>query len=265
MISFLKSIYIFLTRTSSKYREATDECITNRIQLTHYTKDIENIRMILENGFAYVPNKRNLIKHFISEYDFTKREPQEFGMISFTELPVEMTKEIRQTFGCFGITIEMEWALSHKAQKVIYMDIIGPIPEAFGRLFQQAFEDLKSKIEARSPGDKMAFTNKAMAVTYGGRMYSNLLQIYEYMEPIENSYQQEWRIVHPLPYYGYKKSKKEIIQDVSPPRGWGQYLNVLGVKPKDVVCLVCPAGEENRLRAILPDTYKFKAIKTYMV
>ncbi|MBI5588823.1 MAG: hypothetical protein HY889_10735, partial [Deltaproteobacteria bacterium] len=155
------------------------------------------------------------------------------------------------------------WALSHKAQKVIYTDTTGPISEAFGRLFRQAFEDLKSKIEDRSQGDKMAFTNKAMSVAYGGRMYSNLLQIYEYMEPIENSYQQEWRIVHPHPYYGYEETKEKIIQAVSPPKGWAKHLNVEKIEPKDVVCFICPAGEENRVRAILPANYKGKSIKTY--
>lgn len=264
MISLLKSIYTLLTRPRQN-PESPLRCAEQvEVQLTHYTKNVETIQKILENGFAYVPNKRKLIKYFILEYDFAQREPQEFGMISLTELPVEKTKAIRETFGYYGITIETKWAISHKAQKIMYVDTTGPIFEAFCRLFRQSFEDLKLKIEDRSPGDKTAFTNKVMAVTYGGQMYSNLLQIYEYMEPIESSYQQEWRIVHPLPYYGYKETKEEIIQDVSPPKGWGKYLNVEGIEPKDVVCFVCPAGEENRVRAILPANYKFKPIKTYM-
>ena len=69
------------------------------IKLTHYTSSIEAICNILLNGFAYVPNKRQLISDLIPSHDFSKGEPQQFGMISFTELSPDRTKEHREKFG----------------------------------------------------------------------------------------------------------------------------------------------------------------------
>lgn len=54
--------------------------------LTHYTDRIEALVGILTNGFAWVPNRRDLMPILVPEHDFSRREPQQFGMISFTDL-----------------------------------------------------------------------------------------------------------------------------------------------------------------------------------
>jgi hypothetical protein len=225
--------------------------------LTHYTRSIEAVVGILCNGFAWVPNRRALISDLVPFHPFDEREPQQFGMISFTELEPGNAAAHRKAFGDFGISVSKTWAERHKAQKVIYVDRKGPIFEALRWLFQAGYEQLEAAIEY--PDDaalRMAFTNKAMAGVAGGPLWAHLLQLYEYLEPIERSDQQEWRIVHPHPYYGLADSKSEIIKSVSPPQGWAKHLNVVPVEPGDVVQIIYPAPIRDDLRDILPEPYR---------
>lgn len=231
------------------------------MQFTHYTQKIEIIKKILINGFAWIPNTRGFIKDLLPLHDFSDREPQEFGMISFTELPPIEAERHRKDYGDYGIVVSKKWAISQKIQKVIYIDRKGPIFECLHRLFQYAYDDLKQK-SFRREGEisSMSFTNKVRANIAGGYLYSNLLQIYEYIEPIEHSYQNEWRIVHPQPYYGYGKNKEEIIKNVSPPKGWAKFLNVISLDIDDIVGFVCPANKKTIFRNELPEEYKGKAM-----
>ena len=234
------------------------------IQFTHYT-GIETIEKILRNGFAYVPNKRSLITEFLPLHDFTKREPQQFGMVSFTELSPSQAEDHRKDFGNYGIVVSDKWAVSHKIQKVLYIDNTGPIYDCLRNLFQVAYNELKQKSLARE-GEvtEMAYTNKVRAGIAGGYLYSNLLQLYEYMEPIKHLYQQEWRIVHPKPYYGYGETKADIIRNVSPPKGWAQFLNVLPVKPDDIIGFICPENEQDIFKKTIPPEFIRKPIDTYL-
>ena len=233
--------------------------------LTHYTSDINAVGEILTNGFAWVPNKRNLISSFLPEHDFYEREPQEFGMISFTELKSNEASALRDTFGSFGIKVSESWAIINKAQKVLYLDDDGPLFDAIKNIFQIGYHDLKSRI--KYPEDaawNMSYTNKAMASSVAGAgLWASLLQLYEYMEPIRNSYQHEWRIVHQLPLYGYKDTKSEVIENISPPKNWSKFIHVLKVFPSDITGLVCPEGKESEFREYLPNEYKSHDIETY--
>jgi hypothetical protein len=225
--------------------------------LTHYTRSIQSVVGILSNGFAWVPNRRGLVSDLVPFHDFTDREPQQFGMISFTELSPSNAGAHRREFGDFGVSVSMDWAQRHGTQKVLYVDRKGPIFEALGWLFQTAYAQLQAAIDY--PDDaalRMAFTNKAMAGVVGGVLWAHLLQIYEYLEPIESSCQQEWRIVHPHPYCGYGQSKSEIIKVVSPPKGWAKDFNVLPVERGDVRRIVCPASSRDELRNCLPEPFR---------
>lgn len=186
-------------------------------------------------------------------------------MISFTSLTPKEAEKHRNVFGNYGITVSETWAHSHKAQKVMYIDKTGPVIEALATIFQIGHEDLKARI--RFPDDaalQMAYTYKGMASAgVGASLWANLLQLYEYLEPTENAYQQEWRIVHPTGYRSsYTDSKDKILKSVSPPRGWAQILAVLRVESKDVLGFVCPADDEQRLRSILPKEFSGKRIVT---
>jgi hypothetical protein len=168
---------------------------------THYTSEIETVNKVLNNGFAWVPNTRRLITNLLPFHNFREREPQQFGMISFTDLPPEAAHGPRSAFGNYGIVISQEWASSNNIQKVFYIDSEGSIFEALRSLFKYAYDDLvKKSLNREGEVSQMAFTNKARAAVAGGILYAKLLELYEYMEPIEHSYQQEWRIVYPMPW-----------------------------------------------------------------
>lgn len=231
------------------------------MSFTHYTGEMTTVQRILENGFVWVDNKRNLISDLLPNRDFIEREPQQFGMISFTELPPERAEGPRLEFGNFGIVVSREWAASHNIQKVWYVAGEGPIFEALRWLFQFAYEDLvKKSMQREEEVSHMAFTNRVRAEIAGGRLYSKLLQLYEYMEPIENSYQHEWRIVHPMPLYGYKNTKQEIIENVSPPKGWAKHVHVLTLTTDDIVGFVCPLNELGAFQELLNSPFQEKPI-----
>ncbi len=101
-----------------------------------------------------------------------------------------------------------------------------------------------------------------MGGVVGSSLWVNSLQLYEYLEPIEHAYQQEWRIIHPHPYYSYPDSKDEILKDASPPRGWPQLLAVSQIQPGDILGFVCPTDDEQHLKSLLPDKFSSKRIVT---
>src|SRR6266849_1949664 len=111
--------------------------------LVHYTSSIEVVRSILDTGFLFIPNKRHLINSLLGEELFSDREPQEFGMVSLTQLPLDRATGHRERFGPFGIVGSLEWALHAGAQRVIYLDEKGPIAEMFAWLFLFAKQELE--------------------------------------------------------------------------------------------------------------------------
>jgi len=226
-------------------------------QLTHYTRTIEAVVGILTNGFAWVPNRRGLISDLVPFHPFDQREPQQFGMISFTQLEAGNAIAHRKAFGDFGILVSQTWAETHKAQKVIYVDRKGPIFDGLSWLFRAGYEQVKAAIEfPDDAGLLMAFTNEPMARVVGAPLWAHLLQLYEYLEPIDHSDQQEWRIVHRYPYYGLADSKSDIIKAVSPPQGWASHFNVVRIESREVVRIVCPVSGLDELRGCLPHGYR---------
>jgi len=233
------------------------------MKFTHYTKK-KTVNDILRNGLAWIPNRRGLIADLLPSHNFEDREPQQFGMISFTDLPPETAHGVRNTFGNYGIIFSQEWTSSNNLQKVIYVDNKGSIFEALHYLFEYAYKDLEARsLKREGEVSQMAYTNKARAAIAGGDMYAKLLELYQYMEPIEHSYQQEYRMVHPHPCYGYKKTKQENIDHVSPPKGWAIYFNVIKLTPNDVVEFVCPENEIENFRKTLDQRYRTKRIDTF--
>lgn len=226
--------------------------------LTHYSDRIEALVGILTNGFAWVPNRRNLMPLLVPQHDFSRREPQQFGMISFTELEPAHARDHASTFGPFGVVVSEEWAYANQAERVIYVRNDGPALDAWRSLFAVGYRDLTSRIEY--PDDAawlMSFENKAMAgAVAASTLWVALLQLYEYIESADFAGEREWRIVHPHPHYSLTDSKDEIIRQISPPRGWAQFLNVVCVSRRDVEALVCPRREYGILRDSLPDGYE---------
>ena len=168
------------------------------VMLTHYTDSIEALGGILANGFAWVPNRRDLMPLLVPEHDFSRREPQQFGMISFTELEPEHANTHTEVFGPFGVLVSEEWARANRAERVIYVQNEGPAYEAWRSLFTVGFRDVKSRIKyPDDAGWLMSFENKAVAgAVAGSTIWAALLQLYEYMETADFSCECEWRIVN---------------------------------------------------------------------
>ena len=220
-------------------------------QLFHYTKSAEVVASILQHGFVLVPNKRHLINALLPDEDFSAREPQEFGMISFTELERQDASSHREQFGQFGIGVSWDWALRHGAQRVIYIEEAGTVFSQFKWLFDLARQELKAREE---PGSQ-AKVNKAMAAVYGAQLYPTLLTLYEFMEPFRNSSQVEWRIVNQLPVHYDLWERAKLLQKLIETAKVSPMASVR-VQPNDIEMLVCPMREVQRLRAALPVEYR---------
>ena len=231
--------------------------------LTHYTSALAALENILTHGFAWVPNRRNLAELLIPKRDYSKREPQQFGIISFTELEPGESASHHQRFGRFGITVTTEWATRQNAQRVIYVPEAGPLTSAFQRIYEIAYRDLEARIEYPSDGAwLMSFENKAMAgAVAGASLWANLLTVWEYLEPESSSSQREWRIVNDGPDYSVFGPTSEIIEAVSPPQNWAKFTRVVPIKPSEVAALVCPVSMLKDFRERLPAEYKAHPVR----
>jgi hypothetical protein len=247
--------------------------------LTHYTRDLQKVKGILEDGFVWVKNRRDLMSKLVPGPDFSIREPQEFGMISFTDWTPPAPSRHRDRFGSFGIVVSREWARAKKplrgfhpenvepqlrAQRVIYVEE-GPCLDALRWLYTTAFNhlDIDCKggefawLSATSPA-----INKAMAGVEGEALWANLLTLYEYLEDGEDAYQSEWRIVHPIPAFGYPPTVPATVAAASPRKGWAEGTDLRSLKPPDeaITAFVCARREETALRRTLPPEFSSRPI-----
>jgi hypothetical protein len=234
------------------------------VALTHYTESAEALASILAHGFVWVHNRRHLIEAFIPNHQFFEREPQEFGMISFTELEPHEVDRTRSNFGPFGVKVSADWARRHRADRVIYISDEGPAFEAWRTVFQIAYDDLSARISF--PDDRgwtMAYENKnAAAAVAGAPLWAHLLQLYEYMEPAVHAHEREWRVVRDEPVYNDPVPGNEAVRNAIPPTGWGKVLDVLPAKAADVT-LICPESLRAQLLEVLPADFESVPIVTY--
>jgi hypothetical protein len=227
------------------------------MNLTHFTRSSEAVSNILSHGFAWMRNDRKVIRDLLPEVDFSKREPQSFGQISFTENSRETSPEHIKKHGTFGIEVRWEWAKRNKIQPVIYIPQNGPMIDALKYLYTQTYK--KAKAEELYPNDKdrqMWETNAAMAGVAGAPLYGKLLKLYEYMEPAENSHEREWRIANQEPYYSIATDLNKIIEDVSPPKGWQNIMNVVKIEPGDIINISCKKGNYSELTKKIPEKFR---------
>jgi hypothetical protein len=125
-----------------------------------------------------------------------------------------------------------------------------------------AFEDLKAK--TLHPEDGMwqlgyGYAPAAAAIN-GAMEWANFLVLYRYLEPAENEYQWEWRIIHPTGAGSLSRDRKKLIEDVSPPQGWAAYINVLKIPEDKVVGFVCPWRRRRNFLSQLPAQYRDRQI-----
>ncbi len=226
--------------------------------LTHYTRTAEAVGNILTHGFGWFPNPRRLTHLLMPLHDFSKREPQQFGMISFTENDSHHAKAHCEEFGFFGIVVSDKWATEKNAQRVIYIEEHGPATEACRNLFAIGYRDVQQRIKYPDDGGwLMAYENKAAASAIAGSaLWANLLQVWEYMEPAYVAQEREWRIVNPEPDYSLSESKSEAIRQISPPQNWPRFTNLVPIPRIEVEALICPPSRVPELTTFLPESYK---------
>lgn len=226
--------------------------------LTHYTQTLSAIGGILTHGFAWVPNRRKLANLLLPKRDWDRREPQQFGMISFTDLSPQAAAGHRAKYGQFGIVVAEAWGKAQGAQRVVYVPDSGPLTRALQNIYDIGFHDLETRIEY--PDDaawQMSYENKAMAsAVAGASLWTQLLSLWEYLEPESSSAEREWRIVNQLPDYSLEGATHEIIAAVSPPVNWAKFTRVVPITPIEVEAFVCPASLVIDFHAALPKEYK---------
>ncbi|MCU4118501.1 hypothetical protein N8A90_05310 [Variovorax sp. N23] len=225
--------------------------------ITHYCRSAKAVANILEYGFAWVANPRRLTHFLMPHHDFSSREPQQFGMVSFTDIEPADASAHAEQFGPFGIVMTEKWAKAQQAQRVIYVDEVGPVSDMWLALFMKAYEDVKTSIgESEDSFRTMAYENKVIAGLVGAEIWPYLLQLYEYMEPGIVAHEREWRVVNKEPIYSLSSSKTEAIAAVSPPQNWAKYLNVLHAPREGVRALVCPSSSREKVLATVPEGFK---------
>ncbi len=218
--------------------------------LFHYTRSAENVVSILRNGFMVVPNPRGLMRHLLPNDNFKVREPQQFGMVSFTELRRVDACSHREKFGEFAIGVSWDWAKRMYAQRVLYVGE-GRILEAFAWLFQYARQEVACNF-SETPITAV-LENRAIASAYS-QAYAHLLTLYEFMEPDSNSGQVEWRIVNPIPEYHRLDDWEGMMAKLRGLASRG--VGTIRLEPSDVEFLLCPKRSISSLLDALPPEFR---------
>lgn len=218
--------------------------------LFHYTRRLETVSKILRNGFLMAPNRRELMEVLLPGASFGEREPQQFGMISFTELDLGASTRHSENFGKFGICVTADWARRNGAHRVLYVDKHGPVTESFRWLFELGHQELQIKHPDYT--DRI-LENDALSALYA-QIYSRLTAIYEFMEPAANAHQMEWRIVNPVRQYHDLSNRARLLESLLKDADSG--IGTVRVEPDDVAALIIPKKAIRPLQASLPESFR---------
>ena len=233
-----------------------------RMNFVHYTKEIEAVSGIIENGLLLNPLPRKVMHLFSSSIKFESREPQQFGLASLRGESILGSRRHSKRFGEFGIVFDPSWVSSKHFRKVIYIKEGTKIHYDLKKLFDIAEAELITKLSKRSPDNvyfNMAWTNRNMALMHGASKYGEFLSLYEILEPHENKWQKEWRAVQSEPFYA-DGSTQDHVKNISRP-GWNNIIMTMKFEPKDVLHFVTKPGNVTLLRKALPKEYGDKQVR----
>lgn len=239
-------------------------------KLAHYTTRTALLSILKNGSFRFLHNDRGLIQRFTGDFDWSEMpEPQPYGMVSFTELSIGEAQTHRKRFGPYGIVMRKEWLLEEYAQPVIYVPDSGPIHEALSSLFGMGLMELYERFaeDAGTPKSlaRLGFApiNKRAAATFlRSPFWAHLLTLYEYMQPIRDRDQREWRIVQPLPV-AFQDLEKEAQQRAAARDAttWG--LRQLRFDPCDVAELIVPADNRAAFAGCLPEGFTETPLRSH--
>jgi len=225
------------------------------VTLTHYTDQADKLQSILSIGFVYFPNEKGVFRDIIGmDID----EPQCRGMVSFCDLPIDISSRHRRNYGNYGIGMKKRWAFSQGASKVLYVGKGTPVFDAFSVLFQSLVP--KVNPSGNEHLDKwlgeLGATRSEFSKSFGNPNYPYLLDLHEFMQSDEQVAESEWRIISKLKGSWSKgMSISELKQDLLKIAKAG-ILPTLTIQPDDVEYIVCPEFEKDNFHSILPEAWR---------
>lgn len=215
-------------------------------QLIHFTRE-EGLIGILHNGFALMPCDRLLLDDLFGGERPFKGDPQNFGMVCFTDAPFNKAGPVRKK-GDYGIAVKFAWAEQHGVRKVRY---ISRLYAWFMRFrFRKEMEHLSQQIDfPKDEGLKLAYKNKEFAAFMGAPGYGAALDDYEFMQTVRDKKQREWRITQPLPF------DNSMPGEIPSPEGWG-FLYFKKLEASDIEFLMCPTGKTKYILDKVPEQFR---------
>lgn len=176
--------------------------------IIHYTKSIDSLQQILENGFKV-------------KYCYEKIESSEngflhsaFPMVSFCDIPLSQVKQHIESYGEFGIGLKKEWAKSKKLSPVLYFDRDSELMNYLRVEFERLIEK-KNKKEI----DASDFDHLASIIAYSKNYEADLVRNGNKIKNYRFYNEREWRYVpnkivlgKALPFVAeqdYSKDKKK--------------------------------------------------------
>lgn len=224
--------------------------------LTHWTKRVEDLVKILRHGFLMPAHNRKIMTKLRPGLRHGK-EPQAFGMLSLTDLPLPRSERHIDEYGPFGLVMSPPWSSRNGARKVRY---VNENDADFAEL-QQWAEDAAAEVDSCIPYPEDAFWQLGRqsinsAAWLGASKQVNFLRELEFMQGAEYSWEAEWRIVQSEPLYLHKEKGQRRNDVLATFRDtWGRPGSTLrisvDVEPEDVFRIWCPVSELRRLQEAL--------------
>lgn len=205
--------------------------------IIHYTKSIDSLKKILEEGFLVNYCNEEVIS---SE---NGRQSAAFPMVSFCDIPLSHVKEHLKSYGNFGIGLHKDWANKQKLNPVLYFDKESELTNYFRIEFKRFNEKYKKN---EIPFED--FEHLIKFFSYSKNYEGNLLNNPKYRFYNER----EWRYVpniktlkdaKPWVYKEtYNKDKKKFNDELNHIR--------LTFEPKDISYIIIK--DEKDIKEILP-------------
>ena len=241
--------------------------------LTHFTRNPQNLKSILLEGFVFRPNSNRVIEELFYDLKIDLKAI-EIGMICFSEITEDLSykknSKMIEDFGPYGIVMNFDWALKLGIKRVIYLPNSGPIYNSFSTLLKNCmpeFSMLKGYLSGFRFNDirDSLLTNSYLPDIFTNPLWHNLLEILLWAESELNKDEREWRIRAPFKIGGLKDLDKnhqlELQKALDKP---GIFRNLLKIEPENVHFLVCPADDKEEIKELLKNTkFDKTVIQTY--
>ena len=167
--------------------------------LFHFTKELNNIKSILINGFYPRTCKEN--------YSFLLTEiPREeayyrLGMVCFCDIPVDLQGKHRKLYGNYGIALSKEWGISKGICPLMYI----PLKTGGIRTLEQIAIQIKGLLLLNEKATNSHLVEEEIRkklTGYTEELFGNFIQFMGYWKLYEEGElryydEREWRYVYP--------------------------------------------------------------------